>query len=143
MSNSKTFDYLNAWEHNGIICRVMGGPFSNYNGYVGVPKSNPAWGKHYSDLEEQGTNIDVHGGLTFAEQGKEFSMHWPDPELWWFGFDTSHAWDSVDYGYGDGHEKTRGHYWTAEEVAKEVQRMAEQFDELALKESQSTPEAKQ
>lgn len=137
MSNSKTFDYLQSWAHKGIICRVMGGPFSNYNGYVGVPKTNPAWGKSYSELYEQGKNIDVPGGLTFSEQGKVNSMHWPDPELWWFGFDTSHSGDAIDYGYGDGREK-QGHFWTAEEVAKEVQSMAEQFANLQTLESQST-----
>lgn len=139
MSNSKTNDYLKEWNYKGIVCRVLGGPFSNYNGYVGLPKTNPVWGKHYSDLYEQGMDIDVHGGLTFGEQGKENSLRWPNPELWWFGFDTTHSGDYIDYGHGSGAEK-QGHFWTAEEVAKEVERMAEQF---ASKEAKATEDKKQ
>jgi hypothetical protein len=138
MSNSKTHDYLKEWKQGDIVCRVLGGPFSNFNGYVGLPKSNPAWGKSYSQLYDEGIYIDVHGGLTFDEQGHENSLRLPNAELWWFGFDTSHSGDYIDYGCGNGHEK-QGHFWTKEEVAQQVESMAKQFLALnfIVKENQS------
>jgi hypothetical protein len=129
MTNSRTNDYLKEWKQGDIVCRVIGGPFSNFNGYVGLPKTHPKWGKSYNELYEEETYIEVHGGLTFAEQGNENSLRFPNPKLWWFGFDTLHSGDYVDYGCGSGYEK-QGHFWTKEEVAAEVESMAKQFAAL-------------
>ena len=57
-------------------------------GYVGIDKSSPLFGVEYNnedhDLEDK---IKVHGGLTFSD-------HFPSSDLWWFGFDTAHCFDS-------------------------------------------------
>lgn len=54
-------------------------------GYVGIPKSHPLYGKHYSDDEIE--NLDAHGGLTHSGEDQD------DKDTWWFGFDCSHAGD--------------------------------------------------
>lgn len=54
------------------------------NGYVGVKRGHPLYGKHYTDV-----NVQVHGGLTFSDQetinGEDY---------WIFGFDTVHHRDN-------------------------------------------------
>ena len=62
-------------------------------GYVGVPKSNRAHGKHYDhpSLRE----IDVHGGLTYSmANSKDLGLD-EGEDLWWLGFDCAHAWDLI------------------------------------------------
>lgn len=108
------------WNYSGLLCRVLDSPFGSYNGYVAVPKEHPAWGQDYETLP-----IEVHGGLTFGQQGSddpEKSEDFPNTSLYWFGFDTSHAGDWVDFGSDRG-----GRKWTAEDVAKETEGMAKQF----------------
>jgi len=111
------------WEAHGLKCRVLDSPFQGYNGYVGIPKEHPAWRKNYNDLP-----IDVHGGLTFSEMGKEDDANWPDPELCWFGFDTAHSGDWVGYSPERG-----GRRWTVASVADETENMARQFAEMDRK----------
>ena len=118
------------WNCLGFTCRVLDGPFHHYNGYIAVPKTHSAYGKNYSDL-----SIDVHGGLTFGEQGGTGNKEWPDPELWWFGFDTSHCSDRIEYHSGDI-SNPGGIRWTVEMVARECERMAEQFAEMCPIQSQ-------
>ncbi len=58
------------------------------NGYVGVPKEHPWYGKDYDDIE-----ANVHGGLTYSAD------HFPrkkSDEYWWVGFDTSHYMDNAE-----------------------------------------------
>jgi hypothetical protein len=67
-------------------------------GYVGVADSHSLFGVGYNDIDVQ-----CHGGLTFADvcqpHRDETSgiCHLPAPgepdNVWWFGFDCSHAWD--------------------------------------------------
>lgn len=69
------------------------------NGYVGVGKNYFAFQKHYFDKPL--SDIDVHGGLTYADFGElktqlinQYLEHdFEDEDLWWFGFDCSHAFD--------------------------------------------------
>jgi hypothetical protein len=58
------------------------------NGYVGVPKEHPWYGKHYDEIESS-YDISVHGGLTFAGKLKEDSE-----DYWYVGFDTAHYRDN-------------------------------------------------
>jgi len=96
---------LKDWTHAGLRCRVLQASHS-INGYCAVPKNHPDFGKDYSDLD-----IDVHGGLTFGEQGGS-DERWPDSNLFWFGFDTAHYFSGI---------------WSEDQVARETERMAEQF----------------
>jgi hypothetical protein len=84
-------------EATGLPCIVrrsgMGG---NLCGYVGVPEGHPWFGKNYSDL----LDVEVHGGLTFAEKCQEDDKehgicHVEDDGVkrYWLGFDCGHSQD--------------------------------------------------
>jgi len=52
-------------------------------GYVGIPKEHRFWGINYDgDRELEDIADNVHGGLTYSQQG--------DDGWWYFGFDTNH-----------------------------------------------------
>jgi hypothetical protein len=93
------------FKHAGLDCKVVRHKFGHLNGYVGVPRDHPDWGK----LDD--TNLEVHGGITYTGE---------QDGLWWFGFDTSHItdWDYVSH---------KGKYWTIEEVIDETKRLAQQL----------------
>lgn len=63
-------------------------------GYVAVLPGHPAHGKGYSEIDG---DIDVHGGLTYAEGCSGNICHVPAPgepdDVWWLGFDCGHAFD--------------------------------------------------
>ncbi len=65
------------------------------NGYVSVPKGHPWHGKSYDDLMYD-YDIDIHGGLTFAQTSPNWSEeHGFNEEDWVIGFDTAHWGDSI------------------------------------------------
>jgi len=67
--------------HNGLICEIVRHPkHGHYCGYVLVPKDHPSYGKGYNYI----TDIDVHGGLTYADNRGDY---------WALGFDCSHGGD--------------------------------------------------
>lgn len=78
-----------------LIVRNAGGALC---GYVGVAEGHPLYGKGYEDFD-----VDVHGGLTFADKCADFGneaehiCHVPAPDepqhVWWFGFDCAHGYD--------------------------------------------------
>lgn len=75
------------WEHAGLHCLILFHELTGcFNGYVGVTKGHPYFGKDYH--EEGIENLEVHGGVTFTGT-------WVDVEdgLWYIGFDTAHAMD--------------------------------------------------
>lgn len=127
------------WEAHGFRCRVLDGPFKNYNGYVAIPKGHPYYGKSYDDMD-----VRVHGGLTFDGWGggkpmkkeifgkkKDWTLdpeNWPDPELWWVGWDTSHLGDFITYSDGS-HPDPTGMFWTVEMVERETTELARQLSE--------------
>lgn len=84
------------WEHAGFPCLAVRGPdFSgHWCGYVAVPPGHPLHGKRYDD---ESVNVDVHGGLTYAQACAGDICHVPKPgapdDVWWFGFDCAHAGD--------------------------------------------------
>lgn len=66
------------------------------NGYVGIPKGHPWYGKDIHDIECQ-----VHGGLTYASNdepcnGSPYEMggNADAVDLWWIGFDTNHGFET-------------------------------------------------
>jgi hypothetical protein len=73
----------------GLALRARSG---NWCGYVAVPPGHPAHGAQYSDLD-----VEVHGGLTYANRCAGRICHVPEPgepdDVYWLGFDCAHAWD--------------------------------------------------
>jgi len=76
--------------HNGIECRIIrviskDGPNHVFGGhlcgYICLPKESKYYGKAYDDIP-----IEVHGGLTFGQNGDVGQ---------WIGFDCAHSVDVV------------------------------------------------
>lgn len=67
--------------HNGLGYRC---------GYVKVSKNHPWYGKGYGDID-----VDVHGGLTFAQKDVPCDKGGKD-DGFWVGFDAGHCFDAQD-----------------------------------------------
>jgi hypothetical protein len=124
MSNNET-----EFEASGYRCKVVLyedsiGQMKWFCGYVGLPKSHPAAGKDYDDIE-----VDVHGGLTFAKEGNDKDARWPDNNLYWVGFDCAHAGDYT--GSMFGYSEIRERHWTLEDVKAETEKLAAQLKRLS------------
>lgn len=122
---------MKKWKQDGLDCLVVLNSSESlewYCGYVGVPKSHPDWRKAYEKID-----VDIHGGLTFAEIGKINSELWDNPKLWYFGFDCAHAGDDNDIlEFLKQHQDyprfpMKRHKWTLNEVIEETNRLAEQL----------------
>ena len=87
-------------------------------GYVGVAEDHALFGLDYSHSDVEKFEFQVHGGLTFASKCQEHDSedqgicHIPDTgetdNVWWFGFDAMHAWDT-----SPGFERRHGNAWDA------------------------------
>lgn len=87
-------------EATGLPCLIVRGPGGALCGYVGLAEGHPYHSKDYLQIE---ADIEVHGGLTFADfcaDTKDESRHVchkPEPgepdHVWWLGFDCSHSGD--------------------------------------------------
>ena len=64
------------------------------NGYVGVTKNHPLYGKSYND--EETWCLDVHGGVTFSDRGECVVYGSVFSDMWVFGFDTAHYQDDKE-----------------------------------------------
>lgn len=87
------------WVHQGLDCLMVRHPsMGNWCGYVGVPKGHKLYGADYDEAHEK-IEINVHGGLTYANKCQHFICHNPEEgkhdDVWWFGFDCAHAFDLV------------------------------------------------
>lgn len=137
-------------ETTGLPCLIVRGPSGALCGYVGVSKDHPAHGKDYwarrydddgnevalSPAEQAIYDIEVHGGLTFADgcsHGTDESRgicHRPDAgepdDVWWFGFDCAHSGD-----FSPRRERESmfndGWYRDIEYVTAEVRSLAKQL----------------
>ena len=121
------------WVHEltGYKCTVWRHPtLGSLNGYVALPKGHRVWGYGYDDID-----VEVHGGLTYADEDKETGE-------WVFGFDCSHAGDispkllatlmkyvDTDAETMDWRMRTEV-YRTFEWVKKEVVKLAKQLGEM-------------
>lgn len=112
------------FEAEGLRCAMRRYEMGYWCGYVGVGRDHPlyglprnhllklplSWFEHRRGLQGTGAidmllhatsgrrledacaigmAFEVHGGVTFANHRSE------DPDLWWFGFDCSHAGDYI------------------------------------------------
>lgn len=127
-----------AFEHNGYKCQIWRVKYSGHLcGYVAVGKSHRLYGKGYGQLYDEGFDIEVHCGLTFASLTP---TAWDkDSGLWWFGFDCNHSCDlapkmsEVSIGFRDPHAQ----YRTIGYVKRECESLADQFAEINRE--QATP----
>lgn len=93
MAEVKRFVVEREFEHCGLKCVVVFQDMGHRCGYVGVTKDHPFYGAFYDD--ETISNIDVHGGITYASDG---GGQYPiESDLWWFGFDCAHWQDLSDH----------------------------------------------
>ncbi len=70
-------------------------------GYVRIPAGHPWHGKDYGQLD-----VDVYGGLTFADADVHCGKDGPD-DAWWLGFDCGHVLDRPDPDLMDDDAKAR------------------------------------
>lgn len=140
LPNAKhVFKVEKEWEHAGLQCAVVQGSKNrNRCGYVRVPPGHKLHGLGYSEIE---IDLDVHGGLTFANL--EPCAH-DDGVGWWFGFDCAHCddafWDpnnlpehEIEFRKANPESEDmydREHFWLHEEVVVETERLAEQLTKI-------------
>lgn len=79
---------------HGLPCVLRRNRSGAWCGYVGVPSEHPDARKGYRDLDLE---VDVHGGMTYAEPCNEVACHIPAEgeadTFYWFGFDCAHPFD--------------------------------------------------
>ena len=127
-------------EDTGLDCLIVRGPMGALCGYVGVPESSKYFEKEYEEVD-----VDVHGGLTFADKCRpsddeskgvcHIEEGAANETVWWLGFDCAHAWDySPSYSsredgddvFRQGHDEV---YRDFGYVKLEVKRLAKQLEE--------------
>lgn len=125
-------------ELTGYPCLIVRNHLGGLCGYVAVNSDHPLYGLDYDSVD-----VDVHGGLTYADKCQETSSeaegicHVPEPgqpeDVWWFGFDCVHGGDVAPYmlkfdlpRYASETET----YKDVAYVAGEVWRLAKQLRDL-------------
>lgn len=84
---------IKEFEYKGFPCLIVRNESMGFLcGYIGISKDHPWYGEDYKDIP-----VNVHGDLTFSKKGGE-NDKWPNPELWWIGFDCGHSGDLIPYG---------------------------------------------
>lgn len=137
------------WQSSGLACLAVRNRSGNWCGYVGVPREHPFYGVSYSAYEDGGDgetcdyrsliNVEVHGGLTYADKCAEDGpiCHVAEPglpeDVWWLGFDTAHAGDLSPVSRSDymrGLYPALAEYETYKDLAyakRETESLAEQL----------------
>lgn len=90
IANHRPGDILATGEHLGFKFHVIHNRRGYRCGYVRVPLGHPWHGKGWADL-----NVEVHGGVTFAEADEPCDKGGADTD-WWIGFDCAHGGDAPD-----------------------------------------------
>lgn len=126
------------FERHGLTCVIHRNSNQAWCGYVGVDKNNKGYGKNYcfwseselglSDTEKFINNIEVHGGITFADKA-----YWKEnDDKWYFGFDCVHAGDLslLDFYFKEIPPSKDSAYRTKDYVISECDKLAEQLIKL-------------
>jgi hypothetical protein len=83
-------------EKTGLPCLIVRTGNGHLCGYVAVPPGHPLHGLGYDACYDK-ADINVHGGLTYAEACQGKICHVPEPgepdNVWWIGFDCAHSGD--------------------------------------------------
>lgn len=113
---------------NCMAIRNIGGGV--WCGYVGVSSSHPAYGKDYYDVD-----VDVHGGLTYANKCSGKICHVPEPgepdDIWWLGFDCGHCFDFAPAMVARLREIGSVHQFNLDEIYRDLEYVEEQCTKLA------------
>lgn len=106
---------------------LLDGYFKNYKfyilnlgthptAYIEIPRNSELFGKGYDEIYEMGLDLEVHGGLTYADESLL-----EDEKSWFIGWDYAHYNDWSGYNVrfpedirGDGKK------WTTEEIFNDV-----------------------
>jgi hypothetical protein len=95
--------------------------------YVGIPNNNPIAEKGYNSID-----LDVHGGVTFDQEGKEGSL-WA-PGYYWLGWDYGHHMDKSFYDLEHPwRDNTSQKGWVTDEVREEVLNACKQLQIIFTK----------
>ena len=105
-------------------------------GYVGVSEGHPFFKRDYDEVHSM-TDIEIHGGLTYADfcrEGDETTnvCHVPAPgepeRVWWLGFDCVHYMDLAPaHGASSSFRFPGNSYRDMDYVTDQVERLARQF----------------
>lgn len=125
-----------SFTYKGFECLIVRNDILGFlTGYVAVPEGHVLYGKDYGS--EAVYSIDVHGGMTFSEEGMTYingtgnyfkrfkNAH--GKKLWWIGFDCGHAGDLVPYIHGFGLLSIGETYKNIDFVKNEIKSMIDQI----------------
>lgn len=107
----------------GLRFIIMRGPY-HWCGYIGIPIDHPLAGFSYEDI----LFISAHGGLTFADKGKN---EWP-VNYYWYGWDYGHLGDYSHFNEKNFVFKLEQDEkdWTLQEVIEDSQDTIYEFKKL-------------
>ncbi len=115
-----------AFDHAGLSCILHRNHGGAWCGYAAVAPGHPVHGQDYNDI-----NVDVHGGLTYADKCQGSICHVAKPgepdDVWWFGFDCSHPGDYSPAYDKPGCYDSDSRYRDIGYVTAETKRLAEQL----------------
>lgn len=78
---------VSTFMHAGFRCEVRRNPhLGTLCGYMDIPPCHPWYGLDYGAIHERHPQLDVHGGLTYADKNDDY---------WRIGFDCAHAGDLI------------------------------------------------
>lgn len=115
------------FKHEGLNCIISRNNLFAWCGYVGVPESHKLYKLGYD--HEDVIALEIHGGITYAQDCRGLICHQDDEILWWFGFDCVHAMDLIplmsSFCLGP-----RGIYRDQKWVMEETKKLANQLAEI-------------
>lgn len=76
------------FEESGLQCCTRTHDMGHRCGYVALPKGHPLFGRGWEACYEIAPDLDVDGGITFAN-GTD--------DMWVLGWDAAHAWHRRDW----------------------------------------------
>lgn len=76
------------FEECGLQCCTRTNDLGHRCGYVALPKGHPLFGKDYDKCYNIAPDLEVDGGITFAN-GTD--------DMWILGWDAAHAWHRRDW----------------------------------------------
>ena len=81
--------------------------------YIEIPKTSSLYKKDYDEI----SNIEVHGGFTYAKEYLYISENTKMNDSWFIGWDYAHLYDYVCHYIPIFEDQ--GKKWTTEEIIKE------------------------